>query len=193
MGRWSRRAAATALLVFSSIQSGLGVEHPGEAFLAEYCLDCHDDAAEKGERTFESLFFPLADEAGIIATQEIIDQLTLGQMPPPRKAQPSDQELVEAIAALTAEVQEAHGRLLSSGGQTVLRRLNEREYVNTLEDLFSRRVDTFDPTRNFPVDATLHHLDTIGDVLVTSSFLLENYLEAANEVVEKALSPVKQP
>ena len=108
-------------------------------------------------------------------------------MPPPKADQPTPEERAAAIAALTAEVADVTERLKSTGGQTELRRLNEREYLNTLEDLFSRRVDTFAPTSRFPRDQTAEHVDTLGDVLVTSGFLLDNYFEAADLVVEKAL------
>ncbi|MEM1441298.1 MAG: DUF1592 domain-containing protein [Verrucomicrobiota bacterium] len=162
-------------------------------FIGNYCLDCHDSLVEEGSRNFEDITFPLQDEMGIIAVQEIIDQLNLGAMPPKKADQPETELKAQAIAALTAEVADAHARLKSTGGQTLLRRLNEREYLNTLEDLFSRRVDTFAPTAKFPTDQTDHHMDTIGDTLVTSGFLLDNYFEAADLVVEKALGMREKP
>ncbi|MEM9015707.1 MAG: DUF1592 domain-containing protein [Verrucomicrobiota bacterium] len=164
-----------------------------DQFIYSYCFQCHDDLVQKGERRFDEIFFPIEDAKGIIAVQEMIDQLNLGAMPPKKADQPTDAERAEAIAALTEEVADAHARLRSTGGQTVLRRLNEREYLNTLEDLFDRRVDTFAPTSRFPTDETDHHLDTIGDTLVTSGFLLDNYFEAAELTVEKALNPRHQP
>jgi len=162
-------------------------------FVGSYCLECHDASTEEGSRNFEEIDFPLQDEMGIIAVQEIIDQLNLGAMPPKKADQPEHNLKTNAIAALTAEVADAHARLKSTGGQTLLRRLNEREYLNTLEDLFSRRVDTFAPTAKFPSDQTDHHIDTIGDALVTSGFLLDNYFAAADLVVEKALGIEKKP
>lgn len=162
-------------------------------FLANYCYECHDDLTQKGERRFDGLEFPIKDLKELIAVQEIIDQLNLEEMPPPKADQPTAEERAAAIEALTAEVADVTERLKSTGGQTVLRRLNEREYLNTLEDLFSRRVDTFAPTSRFPVDQTAEHVDTLGDVLVTSGFLLDNYFDAADIVVEKALGQLKKP
>jgi len=162
-------------------------------FLATYCFECHDDLTQKGERRFDELAFPINDLKELIAVQEIIDQLNLEEMPPPKADQPTPEERAAVIAALTAEVAEVTERLKSTGGQTVLRRLNEREYLNTLEDLFSRRVDTFGPTSRFPRDQTAEHVDTLGDVLVTSGFLLDNYFEAADLVVEKALGQREKP
>ncbi len=162
-------------------------------FVANYCFECHDDLMQKGERNFYDLEFPITEVKGLIAVQEMIDALNLGDMPPKKEAQPSDAERAKAIEALTAQVADVYAGLKSTGGQTVLRRLNEREYLNTLEDLFSRRIDTFAPTRSFPTDQTAEHVDTLGDVLVTSGFLLDNYFQSADQVVEKALGQVEKP
>ncbi|MEC5127650.1 DUF1592 domain-containing protein [Verrucomicrobiales bacterium BCK34] len=162
-------------------------------FLATYCLECHDDLTQEGERNFYDLEFPITDEKGLIAVQEIIDALNLGEMPPKKAEQPDEAERAAAVAALSGQVADVYASLKSTGGQTVLRRLNEREYLNTLEDLFARRVDTFAPTSTFPTDQTAEHIDTLGDVLVTSGFLLDNYFHAADRVVEKALGQIGRP
>ncbi len=182
-------AAVAASVLLPPVHADDGVR----SFLAKYCLDCHDADSKKGERQFDDLALPIADEAGILAVQEIVDQLNLGEMPPRKADQPAEEERAAAIAALTAEVGEARSRIAGSGGQTVLRRLNEREYLNSLEDLLGRRLDTLAPTAKFPAEQTDGHIDTIGDALVTSGFLLDNYLEAAHLVVEKALAAVEQP
>lgn len=184
--------ASGAVFAATLLSSPLKGE-PAMDFIANYCFECHDEDVQKGERHFDQLSFPLTDEMGIISVQEIIDQLNLGQMPPKKADQPSHEEKAAAIAALTARVADAHAKLKSTGGQTLLRRLNEREYLNTLEDLFARRVDTFAPTSKFPNDQTDHNVDTIGDTLVTSGFLLDNYFEAADLVVEKALGLESKP
>ena len=41
------------------------------------------------------------------------------------------------VERLTQLVSEGHTRLASTGGQTVLRRLYPREYLNTIEDLLA--------------------------------------------------------
>ena len=86
-----------------------------------------------------------------------------------------------------------YATLDSTGQQTVFRRLNRREYRNTIRDLLDMEMSSFDPTQSFPTDQTIHHLDTIGDRLVTSGYLLDRYLEAADEIVEKAFADLEQP
>lgn len=51
----------------------------------------------------------------------------------------------------------------------------------------------FDPTTKFPRDQTVDHLDNVGSELVTSGYLLQQYLAAAEQVIDKALYPLKKP
>lgn len=156
-------------------------------FLHNYCFDCHDSASEKGEREFESLKIPLESIHDLVAAREIIDQITLKEMPPRKKDQPSDEETLEVLRVLRSEVEAARGRFASNGGKTVMRRLSNREYENTLEVLFGRRVDTLGLTEDFPKEKTSRHIDTIGESLVTSGFLLDQYFQAAHRLVESRL------
>ena len=51
----------------------------------------------------------------------------------------------------------------------------------------------FDPTVTFPRDQVSEHLDNQGDALVTSGHLLARYLTAADQVIEKAITPREKP
>lgn len=156
-------------------------------FLHNYCYDCHDSASEKGEREFESLKIPFESIQDLVMAREIIDQVTLKEMPPKKKSQPKDEERLEVLRVLRSEVKAARGRFQSNGGKTVMRRLSNREYENTLEVLFGRRVDTLGLTAEFPKEKISRHIDTIGESLVTSGFLLDQYFQAAHRLVENRL------
>lgn len=153
-------------------------------FLTQYCLDCHsgDDAA--GERNLESFQLPLKTQQQLIATDEIIAQVTLKQMPPEDAEQPADDERITLLNALRQSIAAARETFESTGGRTVLRRLSNREYENTLASLFDRRVDTLGLTADFPKENTSRHFDNIGKSLVTSGFLLDQYFQAADRLVE---------
>ena len=115
-------------------------------------------------------------------------------MPPDDSEQPTDEQRVELIEVLRSEVQNAKSSLDGSKGQTVMRRLSNREYENTLRALFGRRVDTLGLTLDFPKENTSQHIDTIGASLVTSGFLLDQYFQAASRLVDLRLaSPVMEP
>ena len=160
-------------------------------FLHSYCYDCHDTASEKGEREFESLKIPLETIQDLVMAREIIDQVTLKEMPPKEKDQPQDEDRLEVLRVLRSEIKAARGRFESNGGKTVMRRLSNREYENTLEVLFGRRVDTLGLTLDFPKEKTSQHIDTIGESLVTSGFLLDQYFQAAHRLVENRLGKVE--
>ncbi len=161
-----------------------------QAFLGKYCIGCHSIAQREGEREFESLDFSKDHLQLQIQLQEIIDQITLGAMPPENEEQPTAENRVQAIEQLTELLTRMRERSTSTGAQTVLRRLTRREYRNTVRDLLGIDMTVFDPTVEFPADNLSNHFDNIGDALVTSGYLLEKYLDAADSCIEKALTPV---
>ena len=158
-----------------------------EQFLSRYCLECHAADVQKGDRSFEKFTLPLKTLPEVIEARDIIDQLTLREMPPKKADQPTDEERLAAIRALRAGTASAQASLQSTGSRTVLRRLSNREYENTLATLFGRRVDTLGLTADFPKEKTARHLDTIGQSLVTSGFLVDQYFQSANRLVETRL------
>jgi len=163
-------------------------------FFGKYCLECHDARVQKGDREFETFTLPLKSQADLVAAKDIIDQITLKEMPPKKAVQPTDAERLAAARALRDGTEAAWGRLSSSGSATVLRRLSSREYENTLAVLFGRRVDTLGLSADFPKEKTSRHLDTIGQSLVTSGFLVDQYFQAANRLVETRLGkPLPEP
>ncbi|MCB1237170.1 MAG: DUF1592 domain-containing protein, partial [Verrucomicrobiae bacterium] len=157
-------------------------------FTGKYCLECHDANAQKGDRSFEEFELPLETLDALITADEIIDQVTLKEMPPKKsKAQPSDDERLALVRVLRESIDDTRGKFESTGGRTVMRRLSNREYENTLVTLFGRRVDTLGLTLDFPKENTSRNMDNIGDKLVTSGFLLDQYFHAAQRLVEARL------
>lgn len=71
-----------------------------------------------------------------------------------------------------------------------MRRLNRLEYKNTIRDLIG--VD-FDPTSEFPSDDIGYGFDNIGDVLSLPPVLMERYLDAAEGILSRAITPEPPP
>jgi len=184
------RAAAMAVIASAHVAQA---EEPSPSakvvgqFLENYCLDCHDSSKQKGDRDFEAFTLPLKSIAELISAKDIIDQITLKEMPPKKADQPTDDERLAVVRALREGTVAARSKLESSGSRTVMRRLSSREYENTLATLFGRRVDTLGLTADFPKEKTSHHIDTIGQALVTSGFLVDQYFQSANRLVEMRL------
>jgi hypothetical protein len=165
-----------------------------QQFLGKYCLECHDADVQKGDRAFDAFALPLKSVADLIEARDIIDQLTLKEMPPKKADQPQDDERIAMIRALRDGTVAAHAKLQTTGSRTVMRRLSSREYENTLAVLFGRRVDTLGLTADFPKEKTTEHMDTIGKSLVTSGFLVDQYFQSANRLVETRLGkPTMEP
>ncbi len=164
-----------------------------QPFLKTYCESCHGAKMQMAQRRFDALRLPIANDSDHILVDDILNQLISGKMPPANITQPSLSSRKQAIDALTAARAASTARRVSTGGQTVLRRLNRREYLNTIGDLFQMNMLMFDPTSNFPRDQMAGHMDNLGDTLVTSGYLLEQYLAAADQVVEKAIPSTPRP
>jgi len=160
-------------------------------FLNRYCLECHDTLMEKGDREFETFNLPLKTGLDLITAKDIIDQVTLKEMPPKKADQPTDDDRLKVVRELRQAILDARSLFESSGGRTVMRRLSTREYEITLEALFGRRIDTLGLTVGFPKENTSHHMDNIGQSLVTSGFLLDQYFLAADRLVELRLNKPK--
>lgn len=165
-----------------------------QPYLDKYCISCHGPEKQKGDRRWDNLVWPISDTTSLLHVQEILDIINLGEMPPIEEdVQPSAAENKAVVDLLTLEIEARYATLESTDQQTVFRRLNRREYRNTIRDLLNMEMSSFDPTESFPTDETIHHLDTIGDRLVTSGYLLDRYLEAADEIIEKAFADLERP
>ena len=187
---------AVALLTFSNLSlNAAGDAEPVHHFLSTYCNDCHGAEKQKGDRRFDQLALPVSKVDTLIELKDILDQINLGDMPPKKAKQPTSEEQKAFIEQLTKALSQGREALASTGGSTVLRRLNRHEYLNTIGDLFALNMAAFDPTTKFPRDQSAEHMENLGDVLQTSGYLLDQYLDAADTVVEKVFAqqkPVKE-
>jgi hypothetical protein len=182
-------------LLFSTFFTAHLFAGPSEIqhFLTTYCNDCHGAEEQKGDRRFDQLALPASNVDALIDLDDILEQIHLGDMPPKKAPQPSAEEQEAFIEQMAKALDQARETLSSTGSNTVLRRLNRREYINTIGDLFSLNMAAFDPTTKFPRDQSEEHMENLGDVLRTSGYLLDQYLEAADAVVEKVFAHQKKP
>jgi len=163
-------------------------------FLTTYCVGCHGPTKQKGDRRLDTLAAEITDDNALIDWQDVLDQLNLSEMPPPKeKLQPKSEERQQVVAWLTARIEQYRRQRATAVSETVLRRLNAREYRNTVRDLFGLNMAMFDPTLGFPRDQTTDHLDNVGETLVTSGHLLQRYLGAADRIIEKVLAQTEKP
>ena len=206
------RAHLVTLFIFLAISASAKLK----PFLKQYCHECHGAEKQKGDIRLDELGSDLSDKDTLILWQDVVDQLNLGDMPPKKaKQHPSNAERQAVVASMTETLLAAYAKEKSTGGQAVIRRLNKFELRNTLRDLFHLNHPDFhpsvvsgiydfngngitaqktvSPTRAFPDDEADHGIDTIGDTLVMSDFLLKLILDAAEESIEMATQTGKNP
>jgi len=162
-------------------------------FLGHYCVVCHGSKKQKGDRRFDRISGKIVNNNSLVDLQDILDQLNLSEMPPEAARQPTVAERRAVILWLTQTIEDYHRTQEVRPQSAVLRRLNSREYRNSIRDLLHLNMKIFDPTITFPRDQLTEHLDTIGDTLVTSGALLQQYLNAAEVVVSKTVFPLEKP
>ena len=169
------------------------------SFLRAYCTDCHGSKAQKADRRFDQLAADLLTGTTVDRVQqaellqEVLDQLNLAAMPPDEAKQPKQEELKQIVASLTKMMVEAENAMRGNAGKVILRRLNRNEYQNTIRDLFGLPMVDFDPTTTFPADDVTDGFDNVGEGLVTSDYLLRNYLGAARQIADKVIRPGPRP
>ncbi|MEM1294959.1 MAG: DUF1592 domain-containing protein [Verrucomicrobiota bacterium] len=144
-----------------------------EPFLSEYCVKCHGPDKQRGQVRFDEVSWEITNNDTAQRWQDVLDVLNGGDMPPEDEPQPSDAELPSILDTLTGSLLTARMRLTDHGGEIKMRRLNRREYANTVRELFGFRV----PLDMIPEDGEFEDFDTVGaDQFFTSSHF-EKYLE----------------
>ena len=158
-----------------------------DAFVAEYCVGCHGEEKQKGDRRLDGLSLDFSDSGNLTLVEEVLDMLNLGDMPPLEDdvKQPGIGETRKMIDWLTETLTVAAETQVPDS--TVMRRLNLAEYENTLRDLLGVHSEAFEVTADFPEDVVVDGCDNVGEALVLSDFQLRRYLEVAEDYLDKAI------
>ena len=160
------------------------------ALFERYCFDCHDAETEKGNVNLEALSWEIsADNATADRWKHILNTINSGEMPPPKKKQIPPGEKAAFLKDLSEQMVVARKVLSDDGGYIALRRLNRREYANSVETLLGVRPEV----SGLPDDQATAGFDTQGASLFMSANQLENYLAAAKDALKLALYPAPQP
>ena len=159
------------------------------ALFEGYCLDCHDAATEKGKVNLEDLSFDLGSLQTAELWQKVLNSINSGEMPPEKKPQPTDEEKTAFLEDLSSQLVTARKVLSDTGGQITMRRLNRREYENTIRDLLGVEVDA----KDLPADSSSDGFDTFGSALFFSSDQFEQYLALARKALDAAIVTGPRP
>lgn len=163
---------------------------PVRVMIEQYCLDCHDGDAKKGELDLTvALGTDLAAQPDV--WEKVVRRLATRQMPPAKsKSRPNEKEFDKSVAALTASL-DAEARARPRPGRTeTFRRLNRTEYQNAIRDLLALEIDA---AALLPKDDASHGFDNVG-IANLSPTLLNRYIAAAEKISRLAMgAPLRAP
>lgn len=191
-GRQSFWAALLCFVATSVAHGADGLTSPAHyeksirPVLNEFCITCHSTEKQKGELDLERFTSLSEVRKHPKVWQGVIDQITLGEMPPKEKPQLSPAQREQVLAWVNAVLNELALSRAGDPGPVVLRRLSNAEYTYTIRDLTG--VAALDPAREFPVDgASGEGFMNVGNSLVMSPSLVTKYLDAGKEMASHAM------
>jgi mono/diheme cytochrome c family protein len=186
--------AAAALRVFADEAPSPPEGDPGYRqlvvpFFREHCAACHVGEEPEGDFSIarRDLGTDFTSPATLARWREVVNVLNSHQMPPESEDRPDPEQVAAVVDWITARAVAADA--VRRERAVVLRRLNRTEYANTIRDLVG--VD-FDPS-GFPQDPPAGGFDNNGSALTLSPMQMEQYLDAAEEILSRALVEGERP
>ena len=181
-----RRILLTLLLLSTGVlaeKPGLTLNTKVKDFVAKYCYECHDEDLQKGDVRLDNLSERVDNSSTALVWQDILDILNTGEMPPKKADQPKVEELSEVIGSLTKDLLKARKILTDQGGEIVIRRLNKREYINSIKTVTGIEL----PDRLVPDDEVSEGFNTMGANQYFSPSLIDRYLELGELALSKII------
>ena len=151
-------------------------------FFKTHCLACHDSETKEGKVDLENLSFRITSIEQAELWQKVLNALNSGEMPPEDSEQPDNTEKADFLDDLAQTMVTARQALSDSGGNITIRRLNRREYSNSIEQLTGVKVDV----GSLPIDGGSGTFDTVGSSQFISSDQFEQYLKLGRQAIDEA-------
>ncbi len=165
------------------------IDEKHRAFLKEYCVECHNADKQKGKLRLDDIALNLDTVQLADRWQKILNQVNSGEMPPEDAKQPERTAKADFLEMLSGTLVTARKTIGDTRGLITLRRLNRREYKNTLRDLLG--VDL--PVNELPADGGAGAFDTVGSSLFMSSDQFERYLALGHQAIDEHFIRYAQP
>lgn len=161
-------------------QSSIGKSE--RMFLATHCFDCHDGDSSEGDVVLDATTIDWSDPSSAERWTRVHRVLETREMPPADASEgPTPEERQSMLRSLDRTLTEN----VPPGG-SVLRRLNRQEYQNTVRSVLGV---PFDVPNSFPPDSRAHGFDNVGEGLVLSPPLMEQYVRLAITAADLLLPP----
>jgi mono/diheme cytochrome c family protein len=159
--------------------------------LQKWCGDCHQGADAAGNLNLTAFGDDAVEPVAALRWARVHDRLRAGEMPPRDAPQPTEPERTALVKSLASWLSAGDTERQRSEGRVALRRLNRSEYENTLRDLFA--MPGLAVKEMLPEDGRSDGFDKSSDALELSAVQLRKYLEAADDVLDRAIARQDKP
>ena len=156
-----------------------------DAFLANHCYECHDDSTAKGELNLLDLEFDPGDVDVFKKWVRVFERVENGEMPPEKKPRPEQAKAKAFLQTLEHPLVAAEKKRFQTEGRVQVRRLNRREYEQTIHDLLGIDLPLID---QLPEDPRGQIFETTASAQQLSHHLLARYLETAELALREAFA-----
>jgi mono/diheme cytochrome c family protein len=182
---WSAAAAVLFLPPASANDAPRAVMPASHRLLLEqHCFGCHNAEAQEGSVRLDDLPLAITDVQTAERWQKVLNVLNAGEMPPQAEPQPVADAKADFLDALSNVMVAARKSLADTGGTIVMRRLNRREYSNTLRELLGVEINVAE----LPADTSNGGFDTVGANLFMSGNQFEQYRALGREALDEAFT-----
>ena len=180
--------ASTIALIFASLTKGQETslrqfEGSIKGIFAKHCVGCHGPDKSKGKFRIDTLDPDFINGSNAEHWFDVLTEINKGIMPPEDEPQLSDRELEAVADWLTEGLKEAAASKNAASRHP--QRLNNIQYADTLKDLFGVTVDYSGLL--LKDSAAENGFTTIAAAQFTSSAHLEEYMDMARTIVDRAI------
>lgn len=178
-------------LVFQPVRAGQ-FESEIRPILVRRCFKCHGAKEQNGQVRIDSLSSDFVKNSADAETwHDALNAINLGEMPPADVPGLTKAERTILVDWLTVEIDLAVKAKRQAGGGTVLRRLNRKEYQNTMRDLLGLDIDY---AKNLPSDElSADGFRNNGAALRMSALQLDYYFQAARSALARVIVDGPEP
>ena len=153
-----------------------------KAVLEAHCFQCHNEKKKKGKVRLDDLPYTITDIITAERWQKVLNVLNANEMPPEDEEPLPSSAKVDLLDDLANTMVDARKLLSDQGGAITMRRLNRREYGNTLRELLGVKINVSE----LPSDQGTGGFDTAGQNLFMSATQIEQYQSLGREALEEA-------
>ncbi|MCH2208866.1 MAG: DUF1592 domain-containing protein, partial [Lentisphaerales bacterium] len=179
------------LLSISASEKTVTITSKYQTIFDSYCTDCHNAKRKKGKVRLDKdgFSFDIKTIEDADKWHTILEVMNSKEMPPEDEKQLPENVKADFLETLSRKLVEARSMLSDSGGKTVIRRMNRREYSSSMKVLLGVNIDTSE----LPDDKSTG-FDTDGASLFMSAGQIEIYQDLAKKALTNALTaPTDKP